>query len=563
MASGQLTTDRATERHARGPRTRPGRTGVFFDDRLRLARGIRPYLNKVFPDHWTFMMGEIALYSFIVLLLTGTYLTFFFDPSAAEVVYHGRYLPMRGVTMSRAYESTLNISFDVRGGLIIRQIHHWAALLFIGAMLIHMFRVFFTGAFRKPRELTWLVGLSMLALGVLEGFVGYSLPDDLLSGTGLRIADAIILSIPVVGTWTSFLIFGGPFPGDLWIGRFYITHVLLLPALLVVLISVHLTLVVRQKHTQFPAHGRTEQTVTGERVYPIYAAKAGGFFFIVFGVLAALGGLAQINPIWLYGPYNAAQVSAGSQPDWYLMFLDGSTRLMPSWEIRLWGHTIPPLFWPTVVLPTILISLAAAFPFAQARMTNDRARHHLLQRPRDVPVRTSLGAMAITFYLVLFLSGGNDIIAHAFDISLNAMTWGGRILLLILPPIAYLLTYRVCLGLQRHDREVLEHGVETGLITALPSGAFIEVHQPLGPVDEHGRGQLKYAGTPVPKRMGQLGAASPLQHIRGFFYPVRENPHIQAQLDELDAERRIDRESNAIAARRSGTATEQDDDVRL
>ncbi len=558
MRSGQVTPDRATAQRGSEPRTRVGRAGAFFDDRYKIARASRPFLNKVFPNHWTFMMGEIALYSFIVLLLTGTYLTFFFDPSSAETVYHGRYLPMQGIPMSRAYASTLNISFDVRGGLIIRQIHHWAALLFLAAMLIHMCRVFVTGAFRKPRELTWLIGLSMLGLGLLEGFVGYSLPDDLLSGTGLRIADAIILSVPVIGTWASFLIFGGPFPGDMWIGRFYITHVLLLPALLIVLISLHLTLVVRQKHTQFPAHGHTEQTVTGERVYPIYAAKAGGFFFIVFGVLAALGGLAQINPIWLYGPYNPAAVSAGSQPDWYLMFLDGSTRLMPSWEIRLGGHTVPPLFWPTVVLPTILFVVAGAYPFIEARMTHDRARHHLLQRPRDVPVRTSLGAMAVTFYLVLFLSGANDLIAHAFDISLNAMTWGGRILLLILPPTAYALTYRICIGLQRHDREVLEHGIETGLITALPNGAFIEVHQPLGPVDEHGRGQLEYAGTPVPKRMGQLGAASPLTHIRGFFYPVRERPLVQAQLDKLDAERRIDREPATIPARRAENETEQD-----
>jgi ubiquinol-cytochrome c reductase cytochrome b subunit len=516
------------------PRTPQGKAAKFFDERLNLAKPIRLQLNKVFPDHWSFMMGEIALYSFIVLLLTGTYLTFFFDPSMAETTYHGRYVPMQGITMSKAYASTLDITFDVRGGLVIRQIHHWAALLFLAAMLIHMFRIFFTGAFRKPRELNWLIGLSLIALGLVEGFVGYSLPDDLLSGTGLRIVDAIMLSIPVVGTWVSFLIFGGTFPGDVVIGRFYIAHVLLIPAILAALIGAHLALVVRQKHTQFAGHGRTEDSVSGERVFPLYAAKAGGFFFIVFGICAALGGLAQINPVWLFGPYMPSQVSSGSQPDWYMMFLDGSTRLFPSWEIRLWGHTVPPLFWPTVVLPGIMFTLAGAYPFIEAKMTKDTKKHHLLQRPRDVPVRTGLGCMAITFYIVLFLSGGNDIIAKAFDISLNAMTWGGRIALLILPPIAYLVAYRVCLGLQRHDREVLEHGVETGVIKLLPSGEFIEVHQPLGPTDEHGHGRLGYTGTPVPKRMNQIGAASPLKHIRGFFYPVKEKPEIQAALDELE-----------------------------
>jgi ubiquinol-cytochrome c reductase cytochrome b subunit len=218
-----------------------------------------------------------------------------------------------------------------------------------------------------------------------------------------------------------------------------------------------------------------------------------------------------------------------------MMFLDGSTRLFPSWEIRLWGHTVPPLFWPTVVLPGILFTLAALYPFIEAKMTKDTKPHNLLQRPRDVPVRTSLGAMAITFYMVLFLSGANDLIAKAFNISLNAMTWGGRILLLTLPPLAYVIVYRICLGLQRHDREILEHGVETGIIKVLPHGEFIEVHQPLGPVDEHGHGKLSYAGVPVPKRMSQIGAASPLRHIRGFFYPVTEKPEIQAQLDELEA----------------------------
>jgi len=526
---------RTTARRGDEPRTAQGKAGKWFDERLALAGPMRKQLNKVFPDHWSFMMGEIALYSFIILLLTGTYLTFFFDPSMSETVYHGSYKLMDGRTMSQAYKSTLDITFDVRGGLIIRQIHHWSALLFLAAMLVHMFRVFFTGAFRKPRELNWMIGLGLIALGIIEGFAGYSLPDDLLSGTGLRIADAIMLSIPVIGTWVSFLIFGGPFPGHVIIGRFYIAHVLLIPAILVALISAHMVLLVRQKHTEFPGQGRTEKTVSGDRLFPLYAAKAGGFFFIVFGVCAALGGLAQINPVWLFGPYEPAAVSAGSQPDWYMMFLDGSTRLFPSWEIRLWGHTVPPLFWPTVVLPGILFTLAGAYPFIEAKMTKDRQKHHLLQRPRDVPVRTSLGVMAITFYLVLFLSGGNDLIAKAFDISLNAMTWGGRIALLILPPIGYLVAYRICLGLQRHDREVLEHGVETGVIKMLPSGEFIEVHQPLGPVDDHGHGQLTYSGTPVPKRMNELGAASPLKHVRGFFFPVREKPEIQAQLEALAA----------------------------
>jgi ubiquinol-cytochrome c reductase cytochrome b subunit len=522
------------------PRTPQGKAGKWAEERLGLAGGARKQLNKVFPDHWSFMMGEIALYSFIILILTGTFLTFFFDASMADVVYRGSYVPLDGVEMSRAYASTLHISFDVRGGLIMRQIHHWAALLFLAAMTIHMFRIFFTGAFRKPRELNWLIGLGLITMGLVEGFAGYSLPDDLLSGTGLRIAQAIMQSIPVIGTWTSFLVFGAKFPGTEIIGRLYIVHVLLIPGLLAGLIGAHMALLIHQKHTEFPGPGKTESTVSGERMYPTYGMKAGGFFFIVFAVCAALGGLAQINPVWLFGPYNTAQVSAGSQPDWYIGFLDGSTRLFPSWEIRVWHHTIPPLFWPTVVLPGILFTLAGAYPFLEAKLTKDRALHNLLQRPRDVPVRTGLGAMAITFYAVLLLSGGNDLIAKAFDISLNAMTYGGRVALFVLPPLAYLVAYRICLGLQRHDREVLEHGIETGIIKLLPNGEFIEIHQPLGPLDDHGHGQLQYAGTPVPKKMNALG--NPFgTRVRGFFFPVREKAEIQAELEALaEAEAEVD-----------------------
>jgi ubiquinol-cytochrome c reductase cytochrome b subunit len=507
---------------------------VFVEERFNIAGPLRKQLNKVFPDNWSFMMGEIALYSFIVLILTGTYLSFFFDTSMGEVRYNGSYVPLQGVEMSRAYASTLHISFDVRGGLVIRQIHHWAALLFVAAMVIHMLRIFFTGAFRKPREVNWLIGLTLLVLGVIEGFVGYSLPDDLLSGTGLRIADAIILSVPVIGTWTSFLVFGGDFPGTEIIGRFYIVHVLLIPAIIAVLIGAHLAIMIRQKHTDFPGAGKSETTVTGIRFFPTFSVKATGFFFIVFGLVAALGGLAQINPIWLYGPYNPAQVSSGSQPDWYMGVPEGSMRLFPSWEIRLWGHSVPPVFWPAVVLPSIMIGLAYVYPFLEARLTKDRARHNLLQRPRDAPVRTSLGAMALTFTIVLYISGGNDLIAHAFDISLNAMTWAGRIALVVLPPLAYTAAYRICVGLQRHDREVLEHGIETGIIKRLPTGEFIEVHQPLGPVDEHGHGSLGYAGAAVPRRMNRLGTGR-LTHARGFFYPVKEKPAIQSALDELEA----------------------------
>ncbi|GAA5119238.1 cytochrome bc1 complex cytochrome b subunit [Pseudonocardia adelaidensis] len=477
-----------------------------LDQRYHPAAGMRKQFNKVFPTHWSFMLGEIALYSFIVLLLSGTYLALFFDPSMEEVVYNGPFENLRGIHMSRAYESTLQISFEVRGGLFVRQVHHWAALLFMAAMVVHMFRTYFTGAFRKPREANWVIGVLLLFLGFFAGFTGYSIPDDLLSGTGLRIASGFMLAVPVVGTWSHWAIFGGEFPGTEIIPRLYIVHVLLIPGILLALIALHVGLVWYQKHTQFPGPGRTEGNVVGVRILPAFAAKGGAFFAVTVGVLGIMGGIFQINPIWNFGPYNAAHVSAGSQPDWYVLFTEGMLRIFPPWDIHIGDYNIPPAFWASPAFLPILYVLAGAYPWIERRFTKDNALHNLLQRPRDVPVRTSLGVMGISFYTVLVLSGSNDLIAYVFDVSLNATTWAGRIGVFVVPPIAYWVTYRICLGLQRGDRAVLEHGIETGVIRRLPHGEFIEVHQPLGGVDEHGHAiPLEYQGAPVPKRMNQLG----------------------------------------------------------
>ncbi|WP_280238527.1 cytochrome b [Nocardia abscessus] len=479
------------------------------DERYSAAAFMKRSINKVFPTHWSFLLGEIALYSFIILLLSGVYLTLFFDPSMSEVVYNGSYQPLRGVTMSRAYETALNLSFEVRGGLFVRQVHHWAALLFAASIIVHLFRIFFTGAFRKPREANWVIGSLLLILAMFEGFFGYSLPDDLLSGTGLRAAfSGITISIPIIGTWMHWLIFDGDFPGDIIIPRLYVAHVLLFPGIILALIAAHVALVWYQKHTQFPGPGRTENNVVGARIVPVFAADQGAFFAFTLGIVGIMGGVFQINPIWNMGPYNPSQVSAGSQPDFYMMWTDGMARLMPPWELYLGRYTVPAVFW-VAVLMGLVFAVLISYPWIEKRLTGDTSAHHnLLQRPRDVPVRTALGAMAIAFYVVLTLSCVNDIIAYKFDISLNATTWVGRIGILLAPPIAYFLAYRICLGLQRSDRAVLEHGVETGVVKRLPHGEYIEVHQPLGPVDAHGHPiPLEYQGAPVPKKMSKLGAA--------------------------------------------------------
>ncbi|NMN94850.1 cytochrome b [Antrihabitans stalactiti] len=508
------------------------------DSRYHLAAGLKRQINKVFPTHWSFMLGEIALYSFIVLLLSGVYLTLFFDPSMAETTYNGVYAPLKGVDMSRAYASTLDISFEVRGGLFVRQVHHWAALLFAASIIVHLFRIFFTGAFRRPREANWVIGSLLLVLAMFEGFFGYTIPDDLLSGTGLRAAmGGITLSVPIIGTWTQWLIFGGDFPGTIIIPRLYMAHILLLPGIILALIGMHLALVWYQKHTQFPGPGRTEQNVVGVRILPVFALKGGAFFAMTVGVLALLGGLVQINPIWNLGPYNPSQVSAGSQPDFYMMWTDGMARLWPAWEIYPFGHTVPAVFAIAIIMG-LIFTLLFAYPWIEKRLTKDDAHHNILQRPRDAPVRTGIGAMAISFYLVLTLSTVNDIIALKFDISLNATTWMGRIGLLVVPPLAYYLTYRICIGLQRADRAILEHGIETGIIKRLPHGEYIEVHQPLGPVDDHGHPiPLEYQGAAVPSKMNKLGSAGK----PGMGSLFKADPGSQARAliaDEHEAEHR-------------------------
>jgi ubiquinol-cytochrome c reductase cytochrome b subunit len=452
----------------------------WLDDRLHTAGGVKKLLNKVFPDHWSFMLGEIALYSFIILLLSGTYLTLWFKPSMTEVIYNGSYVPLKGIKMSEAYASTLDISFDVRSGLLMRQIHHWAALLFVAAMSVHLLRVFFTGAFRKPREMNWVIGSLLLILGILEGFAGYSLPDDLLSGTGLRIAQGIMLAIPLVGTYAAMFLFGGEFPGTDFIPRLYSVHILLIPGIILALVTAHLIMVFYQKHTQFPGAGRTESNVVGYRLYPIYMAKAGGFFFIVFGFITLIAGLVTINPVWLYGPYTPSQVTAGSQPDWYLGLLDGAVRIMPNWETVILGHNISwNLLVPAVILPGILTHILVLYPWIESALTGDKKEHHILDRPRNVPTRTAFGAAGLAFYLMLWFSGDNDVIATAFSLSINDITRFLRIAIFIVPVLVFLVVKRACLGLQRRDRDKLLHGYESGQILRLPHGEYMEIHKPI------------------------------------------------------------------------------------
>ncbi|MFG2072595.1 cytochrome bc1 complex cytochrome b subunit [Nonomuraea maritima] len=489
----------------------------FLDERLGGGAFLKRNLRKIFPDHWSFLLGEIALYSFVVLLLTGTFLTLWFKPSMMEIAYDGSYAPLKGVMMSEAYASSLEISFDVRGGLLIRQMHHWAALLFVAGMMVHALRVFFTGAYRKPREINWLIGVLLLTLALLEGLTGYSLPDDLLSGAGLRITEGVAISLPLVGTYITFFLFGGEYPGEAVISRFYSLHILLIPGILLALVSAHMVLMWVQKHTQMPGKGRTNQNVVGAPFYPAFMAKAGAYFLFTLGVIAGLATFTQINPIWIFGPYTPADVSAGSQPDFYMGFLEGALRIMPPWEINLFGTshagTLPlSVLIPALVPMGIIMTGLALYPFLERWVTGDHREHHIADRPRNNPHRTSIGVSAITFYGVLWLLGANDEIAANFHISLNMTTYAGRVLIFVAPALAYLIAYRMCLGLQRSDQAVISHGVESGVIKRLPHGEFIEVHTPPAEdMEAHLRGKEAVPMLPV----AEDGAGIPPAGMRG------------------------------------------------
>ena len=457
-----------------------GGVANYIDERTSIGVAVKQLGRKIFPDHWSFMLGEIALYSFVIILISGTFLTLFFEPAMTEVHYSGSYAPLKGIQMSAAYSSTLNITFDIRGGLLMRQVHHWAALLFVASIGLHMLRVFFTGAFRKPREINWVIGFLLFIMAMAEGFTGYSLPDDLLSGNGLRIIDGMVKAVPAAGPWISYLLFGGEFPGNDIVPRLYMLHIMLLPAIVIALIAVHLVLLIVNKHTQFAGPGRTESNVVGSPILPVFAAKAGGFFFLVFGVVMLIASLVTINPIWAYGPYDPSPVSAGTQPDWYIGFADGMLRLAPShWEFVIGDNTVSLNILIPILILVLFLAVVALYPFIEAWITGDKREHHIADRPRNNPTRTAIGAAGVTFYGVLWAAASSDLIATHFRVTIEGVIVTLQVMLILGPIAAFWLTKKVALALQRKDREIVLHGYESSHIVRLPGGEYREIHTPL------------------------------------------------------------------------------------
>ncbi|MFF5790830.1 cytochrome bc complex cytochrome b subunit [Paeniglutamicibacter sp. NPDC012692] len=526
------------------PKTATGRIANFVDERTGGSAMVKEFGRKIFPDHWSFMFGEVALYTFVLLLISGTFLTFFFDPSMTHVIYDGSYNPLKGIGMSAAYSSSLDISFDIRGGLFMRQVHHWSALLFVAAVSVHMLRVFFTGAFRKPRELNWVVGGVLLILAMAAGFTGYSLPDDLLSGNGLRIIDGVMKSIPVVGTYISFFLFGGEFPGTAVIPRLYSLHIMIVPAIILLMVGLHLFMVVVHKHTQYPGPGRTNDNVVGFPVGPVYAAKAGGFFFIVFGIVAFISGFFTINPIWNYGPYDPSPVSAGTQPDWYIGWVDGALRLMPgvlgnfSFEFNIpfpWATNtlVLNVLLPALVPAGIIFTLMFTWPWIERWLTKDNREHHLLDRPRNAPFRTAVGVAGVVSYSVMWAAASSDLIATHFHVALNDVTYWLRTLFIVGPILGFILARRIALSLQRKDREIVLHGREAGIIEMSPEGGFSEKHEDLDVYQQYHLAVFEDRKV-IPAQPDAAGHISAKEKRRGalskFFFEDRVAPVTPSEL---------------------------------
>ena len=434
--------------------------------------------TRAVPNRWSSYLGIISGASLVVLIVTGVLLMIFYDPSSALVRYQGSYEPLRGVEMSEAYASTLRISLDLRGGLLVRQAHHWAALVLPGSLLLQLASLFLTGGFRRPRHWGWVLLVGVLLLAMVSGWSGYALPDDSLSGTGLRIVQGVTLGVPVIGTWAAWVMFGGEFPG--WILELlYLVH-LAAPALLVVLVVLRLRISWRTGPAQLPGPGRSEAAVVGLPVWPAAAVRVGGMYFITAGVLVLMAGTLTISPVWLYGPSSPGNASAGSQPDWYMGFLDGALRLVPpGWEVVGLGRT-----WTlAVVVPLaavgLFFALLTSYPFLESRLTGDRQEHHLLDRPRQTPNRSGIGAAGITFYGGLWAAASADVLATQFHVSFEGVIWVLRGIVTLGPVVAFLAVRELCLVLQGHDQELLAHGAESGRIVRDVHGGYFETHQPL------------------------------------------------------------------------------------
>jgi ubiquinol-cytochrome c reductase cytochrome b subunit len=507
--------------------TAVGRRLVALTEELRQRR---------VPLQWSNLFGVVALTSTIILFVTGILLMFLYEPSSDTITYNGSYALLHGTEVSKAFNSVMALSFETPGGLLLRQLHHWSALLLPAAIIMQLLVMFFTGGFRKPRRGSWVLLFLVFVMALAGGWSGYALPDDMLSSSGLRIVQGIVLGIPVVGTWIASILFGGEFPGSI-IENLYPIHVLVVPVVLLGLLAARGRLSYLHKPPQFAAAGRTENNVVGIPLLPNAASLAAGLMALVSGVLILISATVAITPIWALGPADPSNATAGSQPDWYTGFLDGALRLVPpGWEVEWLGHTWTLAILVPLTVIGMFLMLVAAYPFIEGWITRDRDEHHILDRPRNTATRTGIGVAGMVFYGVLWAAASADITSLAFRVSFESVIHTLQVTLLLGPLVAFEITRRICLALQRKDREVALHGFETGRIVRLPGGEYGEIHQPVD-ADERWRLVAHTHPSGAPARPNEAGRLGILERVRSrlaeWFFEYRIEP---ADSHEIEAD---------------------------
>lgn len=472
---------------------------------------------------WSNLFGVVTFACLVVLAVTGVLLATWYTPSNELVTYTGPYEPLRGATVTEAFASTMRISFEVTGGLLLRQTHHWAALVMPASMIMQLLVTFFGGGFRRPRRVSWVLLVVAFILVLAAGWSGYALPDDMLSGTGLRIVEGVVLSIPFIGTWAASWMFGGPFPGQI-IENLYPVHAWLAPGLLVLVMAVRAVLAVR--HGQARPAGLAPASL-GLRLWPDAAFRAAGMAGLTAAVLVLLGATSTISPVWSYGPASGGEVGAGSQPDWYMGFLDGALRLVPvGWETEWMGWTVTFATLVPLVVVGGYFALLIVYPYVEAWVTQDHDLHDVLDRPRNVPVRTGIGVAGALFYGILWGAASADVVSTEFSVPFETIITTLQVALVAGPPLAYEATRRVCIGLQRKDREVVRHGHETGRIVRMPNGGYAEIHQPADDVE---RALLSVTAVPsAPGRPDHKGHLSGRERLRGALSRQFGTGHVAA-----------------------------------
>lgn len=405
-----------------------------LDERLQLRTPGRKVANKVFPHNWSFLLGEVALFSLVILVLTGIFLTMFYRPTTDPVTYTGSAEVFAGREMPAAFTSVVRMSHDVTGGLLFRRIHRAAAHLFVATIVLHLLRVLLTGAFRRPREINYHVGVVLLLLALALGFTGYSLPYDALAGTGIRIAYSELLSTPLIGPHLASWIFGGEFPTGSLIPRFFVFHVLILPGVLIGGLAIHLLLVTRQRHTQFPRPAVDgHRWIVGKPLWPSQFAESATLMLWVGGALVLSSVLVPWSDITLQGPYQPGEVGNSAQPEWFLFWVEGALRVFPALEIDVLGLTLSGSFVAGALLPTAIIVGLIAYPFLERRVYGLEGDWHVLQNPMDIPLRAGAVVGFFSFLLLLSAAATNDVLSRLWGIPIETLTWTFRIVCIAVP----------------------------------------------------------------------------------------------------------------------------------